>query len=94
MLDIEMDKRFEANEKTNVVTIGKWTFYQNTHIINTPAWACHFGKNHFCAIYQIDGAYRLVIKEGDWLSEDCKVVKDCFVNSFEEAQSICKEYMD
>ena len=42
MIDIETDKQFEANEKTNVVTIGKWTYYQNTHIINTPAWACHF----------------------------------------------------
>jgi len=95
MLDIEEDNRFEANEKTNVVTIGKWTYYQNTHMKCAPAWACYFGKEHYCAIYRIDtDKYILIIKEGDWLSKDCKVVKDYYVNSFEYAQSLCEEYMD
>lgn len=94
MIDIETDSHFASSEKTNVVTIGKWTYYQNTHIKNTPAWARYFGKRHLCTIYFIDGSYRLIVKEGDWLSKDCKVVKDCFTDSFEEAQSICKEYMN
>ena len=95
MLDIEEDKRFEASEETNVVSIGKWTYYQNIHIKGAPAWACYFGKEHYCAIYRIDtDEYRLIIKEGIWFSKDCKVVKDCCVNSFEYAQSLCEEYMD
>lgn len=95
MSDIEDDERFEASEKTNVVTIGEWAYYQNTHMKGAPAWACYFGKEHYCAIYRIDtDEYKLIVKEGDWLSKDCKVVKDCCVNSFEYAQSLCKEYMD
>lgn len=95
MLDIEEDKRFEASEETNVVSIGKWTYYQNVHIKGAPAWVCYFGKEHYCAIYRINtGEYRLIIKEGIWFSKDCKVVKDCCVNSFEYAQSLCEEYMD
>ena len=54
MKEIEEDKRFEANEKTNIVTIGKWTYYQNTHIKSAPAWCCYFGKKYYCAIYEID----------------------------------------
>lgn len=95
MLDIEEDSRYEASEKTNVVSIGKWTYYQNIHIKGAPAWACSFGKEHYCAIYRIDtDYYKLIVKEGDWLSKDCKVVKDCHVNSFEYAQSLCEDYMD
>lgn len=95
MSDIEEDKRFEASEKTNVVTIGKWVYYQNIHMKDAPAWACFFGKKYYCAIYGINtDEYRLIVKEGDWLSKDCKVIKDCCVSSFEYAQSLCKEYMD
>ena len=32
MLDIEEDSRYEASEKTKVVSIGEWTYYQNIHI--------------------------------------------------------------
>ena len=95
MLDIEEDSRFEASEKTNVVSIGKWTYYQNIHIKGAPAWACYFGKKHYCVIYGIDtDYYKLIVKEGDWLSNDCKVIKDCYVDSFEHAQSLCEDYMD
>ena len=95
MLDIEEDSRYEASEKTNVVSIGKWTYYQNIHIKGAPAWACYFGKEHYCVIYRIDtDYYKLIVKEGDWLSKDCKVIKDCHVNSFEYAQSLCEDYMD
>ena len=65
MLDIEEDSRYEASEKTNVVTIGKWTYYQNTHLKNAPAWACYFGKHYCCTIYNTDLGYRYVVKEGD-----------------------------
>lgn len=92
---IEEDERFEANEKTDIVSIGDWTYYQNTYIKGSPAWACHFGKDYCCTIYKIDtDLYKLVVKKGDWLSKDCKVIKDCYLNSFELAQSSCKEYMD
>ena len=37
MIDIEEDKRFEASEKTNVVNIGMWTYYQNIHMKDAPA---------------------------------------------------------
>ena len=94
MIDIETDERFASSEKTNIVTIGKWVYYQNTHIKSTPAWARYFGKKHLCTIYHIDGSYRLIIKKGNWLSEDCKVIADCFIYSFEVAQSLCKRYMD
>lgn len=93
MIDIEEDERFAANEKTNIVSIGKWTYYQNVHIKGAPAWAYYFGKWYYCAIYEIDTGYRLIIKEGDWLSKD-KVVKDYYLSSFESAQSLCEEYMD
>ena len=95
MLDIEEDSRYEASEKTKVVSIGKWTYYQNIHIKGAPAWACYFGKKHYCVIYGIDtDYYKLIVKEGDWLSNDCKVIKDCCVDSFEHAQSLCEDYMD
>ena len=94
MIDIEEVSPFEANKKTNVVTIGEWTYYQNTHMRGAPAWACYFGKKHYCAIYEIDkDEYRLIVKEGDYFSKDCKVVKDCYTNSFKNAQSLCEEYM-
>jgi hypothetical protein len=95
MLDIEEDSRYEASEKTKVVSIGEWTYYQNIHIKGAPAWACYFGKKHYCAIYRIDtDYYRLIVKEGNWLSNDCKVIYDCYVNSFEHAQSLCECYIE
>ena len=93
MIDIEDDERFVASEKTDIVSIGNWTYYQNNHIKGSPAWACYFGEKYYCAIYKIDTNYRLIIKEGDWLSKDCKVVKDCYVNSFLRALSLCEEYV-
>ena len=93
MIDIEKDSRYEASEKTDIVSIGKWTYYQNVHIKGAPAWACYFGEKYCCTIYEVDTGYRLIIKERDWLSKDCKVVKDCNVSSFESAQSLCEEYM-
>ena len=93
MIDIEEDPRFEASDKTNVVNIGGWTYYQNTHMKGAPAWACYFGVRYYCSIYEIDTKnYRLIVKEGDWLSKDCRVVLDCYLNSFENAQFVCEKY--
>ena len=50
MIDIEEDPRFEASEKTNVVNIGMWTYYQNVHMKGAPAWACYFGARYCCSI--------------------------------------------
>ena len=93
MIDIEEDPRFEASEKTNVVNIGMWTYYQNTHMKGVPAWACYFGERYYCSIYEIDTTkYRLIVKEGDWLSKDCRVVLDYYLNSFENAKFVCEKY--
>ena len=95
MIDIEEDPRFEASEKTDIVSIGEWTYYQNTYMKGAPAWACYFGERYYCVIYQIDtDEYRIIVKEGNWLLKDCKVVKDCYASSFKNAQSLCEEYMD
>jgi hypothetical protein len=95
MIDIENDERFVASEKTDIVSIGNWTYYQNNYIKGSPAWACYFGEKYYCAIYKIDtDEYRLIIKEGDWLSKDCEIVKDYLLSSFESAQSLCVGYME
>jgi len=94
MIDIENDERFVASEKTDIVSIGNWTYYQNNYMKGSPAWACYFGEKYYCAIYKIDtDEYRLIIKEGDWFSKNCKVIEDCYVSSFLSAQSICKEFV-
>lgn len=94
MIDIEEDPRFEANEKTNVVNIGMWTYYQNIHMKDAPAWACYFGVRYCCSIYEIeiDTKYRLIVKEGDWLSKDCRVILDYYLNSFDDAKFVCEKY--
>ena len=94
MIDIEEDKRFEASEKTNVVNIGMWTYYQNTHIKDSPAWACYFSARYCCSIYEIeiDTKYRLIVKEEDWLSKDCRVILDYYLNSFDDAKFVCEKY--
>lgn len=93
MIDIEEDSHFEANNKTNVVTIGGWTYYQNTHMKGAPAWACYFGERYYYSIYEIDtNYYRLIIKEGDWFSKNCRVVLDYYLNSFENAKFVCEKY--
>lgn len=93
MIDIEEDPRFEASDKTNVVNIGGWAYYQNTHMKGAPAWACYFGERYYCSIYEIDtNHYRLIVKEGDWLSKNCKVVLDYYLNSFENAKFVCEKY--
>ena len=93
MIDIEEDPRFEASEKTNVVSIGEWTYYQNTHMKGAPAWACYFGEKYYCAIYQIDTTkYRLIVKEGDLFSKNCRVVLDYYLKSFDNAKFVCEKY--
>ena len=94
MIDIEEDKRFEASEKTNVVNIGMWIYYQNIHRKDAPAWACYFGARYCCSIYEIeiDIKYRLIVKEGDWLSKDCRVILDYYLNSFDDAKFVCEKY--
>ena len=94
MIDIEEDKRFEASEKTNVVNIGMWTYYQNIHMKDAPAWACYFGARYCCSIYEIeiDTKYRLIVKEEDWLSKDCRVILDYYLNSFDDAKFVCEKY--
>ena len=58
-----------------------------------PAWACYFGERYYCSIYEIDtNNYRLIVKEGDWLSKDCRVVLDYYLNSFENAKFVCEKY--
>lgn len=67
--------------------------YQNTHMKGAPAWACYFGERYYCSIYEIDTTkYRLIVKEGDWLSKDCRVVLDYYLNSFENAKFVCEKY--
>ena len=93
---IEMLKKknlLEVSEGANVVNIGGWTYYQNTHMKGAPAWVCYFGVRYYCSIYEIDtNHYRLIVKEGDWLSKDCRVVLDYYLNSFENAKFVCEKY--
>lgn len=90
---IENDPRYTASEKTNIVTMGKWTYYQNTHFSGTPAWCCYFGKEYLCSIYEVNGSYRVIVKKGDWLSVNAKIVSNCCCGTLETAQNYCKQYM-
>ena len=71
-----------------------WTYYQNIHMKGAPAWACYFGARYCCSIYEIeiDTKYRLIVKEGDWLSKDCKVILDYYLNSFDDAKFVYEKY--
>ena len=80
-----------ANEKTEIVNIDGWTFYQNTYLQGHPSWAIFFGKK-MATIYPIDEGFKCIIKDENWLGKSSKVLCECVKNTLTEAMKFCEDF--
>ena len=80
-----------ADEKTEIVNIDGWTFFQNIHLYKYPCWAIYFGKK-MATIYPIDEGFKCIINDENLIEKSSKVLCDCVKNTLTEAMKFCEDF--